>query len=414
MSRLTISRAALDLIESFEGFRARAAQLKNGTYTIGFGHSATARAGMQISREQAEELLRWDLRPIEDMVRQSCHAPITQNQFDALVSFAFNIGAENFLQSDVLRHINQGEPVAAAIAMSAWRRAYVNGKLIIVDALVRRRYAEVNLYFETTGARAAAPTSVIIPKLDYSAALLAPNPETIKEIAPNKADGEFDIKRASETEHKEVASNTDLPNRNAGQEIDAQSEKPEPSNKEPEEEIKSEPKNEPISINANNNIPKAHVDAILDAKLGEGVLPFPEEESVDAQGNSNKAANGIETTKPEVANDLPNSNAVKNGTMPQDVFRARGIELKEIAREPINWAGLVPWLIAALGALATLYGFNQMGKLEVFPALGIGKAEGVAHGIDQFGFRAILIAICGLAAVLLSLLSIIDKKETLD
>lgn len=416
MSRLTISRAALDLIESFEGFRARAAQLKNGTYTIGFGHSATARAGMQITREQAEELLRWDLRPIEDMVRQSCHAPITQNQFDALVSFAFNIGAENFANSDVLRHINQGEPVAAAIAMSAWRRAYVNGKLIIVDALVRRRYAEVNLYFETNGARAAAPTNVIVPKIDYSAALLAPNADNIKEIAPNKNDGEFDIKPNADNQEVLVAQKQEILSEEAVQndamDTPAQTEAPETSVS--ENEIAPSPKS---VQNANNSIPKAHVEAILDAKLGGGLMPFPEATIEDIQRTNGAAANESDDTAVRAANDQqttkPNIEAPKiekPRAMPHDTFRGQGIELKEIARPPINWAGLLPWAIAALGALAMIYGLNQMGKLDVFSAFGFGKATELPKSIDQFGFRAILIAICGFAATLLSVLSIIDRN----
>ncbi len=71
MSRLTASRAALDLIASFEGFRARAAKTPDGRWTLGFGHVATAREGLSVSRAEADDLLRWDLRPVEDMVRQS-------------------------------------------------------------------------------------------------------------------------------------------------------------------------------------------------------------------------------------------------------------------------------------------------------------------------------------------------------
>lgn len=400
MSRLTISRAALDLIESFEGFRARSAQLAHGGYTIGFGHSATARSGMQITREQAEELLRWDLRPIEDLVRQSCHAPLTQNQFDALVSFAFNIGAENFSQSDVLRHINQGEPVAAAVAMNAWRRANLNGKIIIVDALVRRRAAEINLFFETAGARPAAPTSVIIPKLDYSAALLAPNPDSIKEIVPNKADGEFAIKP-----REEINSDIAKVSHSGAQEVEVQIETPKP---EAVESVETAPKQE----DAHKGIPREQVDAILDAKLGEGVLPFPETTLEEkAKSHENPAANAVEEAKVAPANDIDakSSAAGQARTKPHDVFRSQGIELAPPPAEPINWLGLMPWFVALLGAIAALYGFHQMGSLEVLSALGIGNTQNAPATIGPNGFRAILITICGFAAVLLSLLSLIDR-----
>jgi lysozyme len=173
MSRLTASRAALDLIASFEGFRARAAKTPDGRWTLGFGHVATAREGLSVSRAEAEDLLRWDLRPVEDMVRQSALTPLTQNQFDALVSFAFNIGVSNFATSDVLRYLNQGQPIAAALAMHAWRRARVNGRVLVIDALVRRRAAEAALFLEPLGPRPAAPSSVLSPEIDYTAALLS-------------------------------------------------------------------------------------------------------------------------------------------------------------------------------------------------------------------------------------------------
>ena len=395
MSRLTISRAALDLIESFEGFRARSALLRNGSYTIGFGHSATARAGMQITREQAEELLRWDLRLIEDLVRQSCHAPINQNQFDALVSFAFNIGAENFAQSVVLRHINQGEPVAAAVAMNAWRRANVNGKIIIVDALVRRRAAEVNLFFETSGARPAAPTSVIEPKLDYSAALLAPNPEHIKEIIPNKADGEFAIKAQEEVAFEQEQ------NVRSDQSAETQ---PQAENHEPTY----------AHEDAQKGIPKEQVDAILDAKLGDGVLPFPETILEGTQKALEvPAANAAAVPEEQAANDILAQNSVPANTRakPHDVFRGQGIELKPSVAPRLNLFSILPWVIAGLGAIAAIHGFNQMGILEILSVLGFGKAESVPANIGPNGFRAILITICGLAAVLLSLLSLLDKSN---
>jgi lysozyme len=173
MSRLTASRAALDLIASFEGFRARAAKTPEGRWTLGFGHVATAREGLSVSRAEAEDLLRWDLRPVEDMVRQSALTPLNQNQFDALVSFAFNIGVSNFATCDVLRYLNQGQPIAAALAMHAWRRARVNGRVLVIDALVRRRAAEAALFLEPLGPRPAAPSSVLSPEIDYTAALLS-------------------------------------------------------------------------------------------------------------------------------------------------------------------------------------------------------------------------------------------------
>jgi lysozyme len=73
----------------------------------------------------------------------------------------------------VLRYLNQGQPIAAALAMHAWRRARVNGRVLVIDALVRRRAAEAALFLEPLGPRPAAPSSVLSPEIDYTAALLS-------------------------------------------------------------------------------------------------------------------------------------------------------------------------------------------------------------------------------------------------
>lgn len=207
MSRLEISRSGLDLIESFEGFRAKAARLSDGKYTIGFGHTMTARDGMIVNREQAEELLKWDIGPIQDFIRQNTLTTLTQNQFDSLVSFAFNIGIENFKNCDVLRHLNQGEPICAAIAMSAWRRSHINGQQIVVDALVRRRALETAMFLDTIGPRPAAPSPIIIPLLDYSASLLAPKPDAIRAVKFEKANPAPVIEDAKPSEENVVDNN---------------------------------------------------------------------------------------------------------------------------------------------------------------------------------------------------------------
>jgi lysozyme len=205
MSRLTASRAAFDLIASFEGFRTRAVLTPNGQWTLGFGHVATAREGLSVTRAEAEDLLRWDLLPVEDTLRQVALTPLSQNQFDALVSFAFNIGLENFKGSEVLKYLNQGQPVAAALSMHAWRRAQVNGRVLTIDALVRRRAAEAALFLEPTGARPAAPTSIVSPQVDRDAQIVTVISEQAQVEAPletgantSKLDDEVDPPAKSE------------------------------------------------------------------------------------------------------------------------------------------------------------------------------------------------------------------------
>lgn len=167
MRRMRTSKAGLDLIKSFEGFRARAAKLPNGLWTIGYAHTQTARENLRITPADAEAVLReYDLPPVEQAVCDAVLAPLNQNEFDALVSFVFNISAEAFNQSLVLEHLNAGEPLSAVEAMSHWRKAYFNGRLSLVDALVRRRATEQALFLKHPAGMAVAPSGFIRPVSD--------------------------------------------------------------------------------------------------------------------------------------------------------------------------------------------------------------------------------------------------------
>jgi len=105
--RYQVSKRAIELIKRFEGFRQSAAALGDGRYTIGYGHTRTARAGVSIDERDAEALLIYDLLDITATVNNHVYTPLTQNQFDALCCFAFNVGAENFRHSSVLRQISR-------------------------------------------------------------------------------------------------------------------------------------------------------------------------------------------------------------------------------------------------------------------------------------------------------------------
>ena len=141
------SGAGVELIKSFEGFRARATRLPDGSWIVGFGHTAGAREGLRVTRADAELVLRHhDLKPIEDLIGQRVLTPLTQNEFDALVSFAFNIGPQAFLESNVLALLNSGERLQAAEGMTAWRKAKVDDEVRVVDALVRRRADSLALW----------------------------------------------------------------------------------------------------------------------------------------------------------------------------------------------------------------------------------------------------------------------------
>lgn len=175
MSRRRISSDGLALIKRFEGFHPKAVQLNETAWVIGYGHTRTARAGLKVSRADAEAILReYDLAPIERAVSQSVLSPMSDSEFDALVSFAFSVGLPAFRSSQVLAHMNSGQPLQAADAMHAWRKAHVNGRLIVVDSLVRRRAAEAALMLSGVDIPANAPSQLVHPQFDVTASIEAP------------------------------------------------------------------------------------------------------------------------------------------------------------------------------------------------------------------------------------------------
>lgn len=168
------SQAGLDVIKAFEGFRARSERLPNGRWIIGYGHMRRAREGIRVNETEAEAILReYDLPPVERHVMRCVLAPMTQNEFDALVSLAFNIGAKAFSSSDVVASINGGNRLDAAQAFDHWRQAKIGGRVQIVDALVRRRAAEKALFLNAPG-RMPIASSRLYRALHDSAALPAP------------------------------------------------------------------------------------------------------------------------------------------------------------------------------------------------------------------------------------------------
>lgn len=167
----SISSTGLALIQEFEGFRAEPAQLPDGNWVVGYGHVRIGDAGDAISQTEAADLLGLDLAPVECLVNAKVNQPLNQSQFDALVSFAFSVGAEQFENSQVLRRVNSGDFVAAACAMDAWRKSDVSGELEIVGALVRRRAAEKALFLKDLP-HDASPSVFMRAKLDHAASIL--------------------------------------------------------------------------------------------------------------------------------------------------------------------------------------------------------------------------------------------------
>ncbi|MGP2833586.1 lysozyme [Serratia nevei] len=146
---MEISKTGIDLIKKFEGCELKAYQDSVGVWTIGYGwtHPVNGRkveAGMVITQETAESLLREGVKPFADGVSKLVTAPINQNQFDALVSFAYNLGLKSLKDSTLLKLLNAGNKKGAADEFLKWCRA--GGK--ILNGLVKRRTAERELFLQ--------------------------------------------------------------------------------------------------------------------------------------------------------------------------------------------------------------------------------------------------------------------------
>ena len=153
----------LNLIKGYEGLRMSAHYAPSEQWTVGYGHTSSARHGMSVTEGDAERLLREDVRPLETVLADTVRAPLNQNEHDALVSLIFNIGEENWRKSTVLRKLNAGDKLAAAQAFEMWTKARVNGELVALDGLMRRRAAEKSLFLMPTDASLVVPSSDVRP-----------------------------------------------------------------------------------------------------------------------------------------------------------------------------------------------------------------------------------------------------------
>lgn len=151
------SNTGRKFIEHWEGLILHTYDDGTGTPTIGYGHTTAAGnpvvvAGMTITADQADQILAQDLGKVENQVNSLVKVSLTQNQFDALVSFQFNTGA--LATSSALRFLNAGQYDQAAKAMTLYNRA--GGR--VMQGLVNRRTAEMHL-FNTSDTKSSATTA---------------------------------------------------------------------------------------------------------------------------------------------------------------------------------------------------------------------------------------------------------------
>jgi GH24 family phage-related lysozyme (muramidase) len=160
-----MKEAGLALLKSFEQLRLQAyddatgrplakGEEPKGVPTIGWGHTRGVKPGDTCTVEEAEAFLQEDLAPACHAVESMVKVPLTDNQFDALVSFVFNVGEEAFHDSTLLRVLNAGHYDAVPAQLARWNKD--NG--VVLTGLTRRRKAEEDLWNRPDAPDAASAT----------------------------------------------------------------------------------------------------------------------------------------------------------------------------------------------------------------------------------------------------------------
>lgn len=147
-----LSTKGADAIKRWEGLRLKAYRpLPTDGWTIGYGHTATAHEGMEIDEARADTLFLSDVAHMERCVTQSVRVNLNQEQFDALVSFVFNVGCSAFRSSTLLKELNAGRYERVPDQLRRW--VFSGGKE--VGGLIARRDAEAARWNTRTAPLAA-------------------------------------------------------------------------------------------------------------------------------------------------------------------------------------------------------------------------------------------------------------------
>jgi lysozyme len=160
MNAVTPSSACLSLVKRFEGYRADALAFGGDRWLVGYGHVRVGQPPHAIGETEAEFLLKEDLEEVAQVLRSIEGVTLTQNQFDALASFGFSIGAAALADSDVMALLRMGDLFAAADAIEHWTGSGAGTGPD--ELLIRRRAAEKALFLTEEGA-APAPSALLRP-----------------------------------------------------------------------------------------------------------------------------------------------------------------------------------------------------------------------------------------------------------
>ena len=139
---MNIGTKGLEMIKHFEGLELNAYQCAAGVWTIGYGHTKDVQQGMVISEDTANEMLVEELNEYESYITGLVTVELNQNQFDAMVSWVYNLGVGNLKASTLLKVLNAGDYAGVPAQMMRWNKA--GGK--VLEGLTRRRQAEADLF----------------------------------------------------------------------------------------------------------------------------------------------------------------------------------------------------------------------------------------------------------------------------
>ena len=142
VTNMIISKKGTDLIKDFEGFRTHAYQDAVGVWTIGYGHTKGVQPTDVISAAEGDKMLSTELEEYENWVTKLVDVPLDQHQFDALVSWTYNLGPTNLKSSTLLKVLNAGYYEQVPDQIRRWNKA--GGKEL--EGLTRRRTAEAELF----------------------------------------------------------------------------------------------------------------------------------------------------------------------------------------------------------------------------------------------------------------------------
>lgn len=140
------SNLGQSFIKQFEGLRLKSYKDSGGVWTIGWGHTKGVSKDQEIDIETAEMFFNEDLRPIEEILSKELPA-LLQTEFNALVSFIFNVGIKAFRKSSLFKDVYSGDSVAAAKEFLRWNKITdKKGNKVVLPGLMTRRKAESELY----------------------------------------------------------------------------------------------------------------------------------------------------------------------------------------------------------------------------------------------------------------------------